>query len=345
MDPLRREAKPIDSLVARPRRLAAPALVLLLLLAGCEGEGGIDHEASDAGAGVDAGTPQRDAGDSGAGGGPSGPEPTGDAGQTADAGQDPGDGGSTSPAKPSAGCGKAGRPSGGTVTVANEHIYTFPATYDGQKPFPLLMGFHAASNPIDQIRTLTNGSDFEKNYVRAFGKSAGSAWNYTTDRTKVIAIYDELLANYCIDTSRVFATGHSSGAQLIVQILTKAADAAHFGFKAVAPVAASNYGAIVSPIPVMYIQGAKDSVRGSDGADVVMRFTKVNECTAATMPYTKVDKCTSGGASVNAGCVEYQGCTQPTTWCSHDDSAYSGTSHGWPCFATQAMYDFFTALP
>ena len=95
----------------------------------------------------------------------------------------------------------------------------------------------------------------------------------------------------------------------------------------------------------MYIQGAKDSVRNSNGADVVAQFTKANTCATTTAPYTKVEACSSGGAAVNAGCVDYQGCAQPTIWCSHNDPAYSGTSHGWPCFATKAMYDFFTALP
>lgn len=343
----------MDGPEARALRLAASAL---LLLAGCEV--GIDDEVFDAGVRVDGGV-RADAGaatqkqDAGAGSASEDGGSTPDAGTPwdsgsaggADAGQDAGPDGPSTPPKPSAGCGKGGRPSGGTVTVANDHIFTFPTTYDGTTPFPLLMGFHAASNPIDQIRNLTNGSDFEKTYVRAFPKSAGSAWSYNTDRSRVIAVYDELMANYCIDMRRVFATGHSSGAQMIVQILTKPSDAAHFGFRAVAPVAASNYGAIASPIPVMYIQGAKDTERRSDGADVVAQFTRVNQCTTSTQPDTSVGTCKSSGASVKPGCVEYQGCTQPTLWCSHDDSAYAGTSHGWPCFATKAMYDFFTALP
>ncbi len=132
--------------------------------------------------------------------------------------------GSTAPvaraAVPSAGCGKSGRPSGGRVMVTNDHIYDFPTSYDGTKPFPLLIGFHAAGNPIDQIEGLTNGSAFETNYVRAFPKSAGNEWVYNTDlASKAYKTYDDLMANYCIDKSRVFATGHSSGAQMIVQIL------------------------------------------------------------------------------------------------------------------------------
>src|SRR6185436_6820062 len=102
-------------------------------------------------------------------------------------------------------------------------------------------------------------------------------------------------------------TGHSSGAQMITQILTHSDAAAHVKFKAVAPVAASNYGAIVKPIPVMYIQGKMDMVRNSDGADVVMRFRTANTCGSTSMPYTMVPACTSSGVQVNAGCIKYDG--------------------------------------
>ena len=254
-------------------------------------------------------------------------------------------GGSTTPV-PSAGCAKmTPRPSGGKVTVANDHIYDFPASYDGIKPFPLLMGFHAAGNPIDQIEGLTNNTDFATNYVRAFPKSAGNEWVYNTDLTpKVYKAYDDLMANYCIDTSRVFATGHSSGAQMITQILTHSDAAAHMKFKAVAPVASSNYGAIVVPIPVMYIQGKMDTVRMSDGADVVARFRTANMCMTTSMPYSQVAGCSSSGTTVNPGCIIYDGCSVPTIWCSHNDPQYSGTSHGVPCFGMKAAYDFFGSL-
>jgi hypothetical protein len=246
--------------------------------------------------------------------------------------------GGTSGATPSAGCGTAGRPSGGVVTVSGSRIYTFPTSYDGTKPFPLFIGMHAAGNPIDQIQGLTNGSGLEMNYVRAFPKSAGNEWVYNTDVDKVLDMYDELMSKYCIDKARVFSAGHSSGAQMIVQILTHADAAEHMSYKAVAPVAASNYGAITTPIPVMYIQGEGDTVRRSDGADVVARFTAANQCETTTMPYAGVASCMSGNTSVDPGCVSYAGCSVPTIWCSHNDPQYSNTNHGWPCFATKAMY-------
>jgi hypothetical protein len=116
-------------------------------------------------------------------------------------------------------------------------------------------------------------------------------------------------------------------------------------FKAVAPVAASDYGALTGPIPVMYIQGSDDKVRGGDGHETVAQFRSANACGDASMPYSAVAGCTSGGLPVNPGCVAYEGCTTPTIWCSHDDLSYGGTSHGVPCFTMTAMADFFGSLP
>ncbi|WP_104985682.1 alpha/beta hydrolase family esterase [Sorangium cellulosum] len=233
------------------------------------------------------------------------------------------------------------------MTVDDDHIYTFPDGYDGDTPFPLLMGFHACGNPIDQLINLTRGSAFEAEYVRAVGRSSdpGGCWSYSDDIANVLRIYDDLMDNYCIDMDRVFATGHSSGAQMIVQILTHEPDAEHMNFRAVAPVAASDYGALQVPVPVMYIQGKNDTVRGGDGASTVARFSTANMCQTSSTPYSEVMGCQSSGRTVNPGCISYSGCSEPTIWCSHDDPAYSNTSHGVPCFAVQAMYDFFTDMP
>lgn len=48
------------------------------------------------------------------------------------------------------------------------------------------------------------------------------------------------------------------------------------------------------------------------------------------------------------GCKIYQGCSKPTIWCSHNDNGYNATDghmHGWPCFASNAIADFFLKLP
>lgn len=268
-----------------------------------------------------------------------------DAEVEADAGVDAGEGGASHAAVPSAGCGKSGRPSSGRVSRSDQN-YTFPAAYDGKTPLPLFIGFHAYSNPIDQIEKLTNGSGIEQQYVRAFPKSKGQGWDYQADIGHVLAMFDDLTSNYCIDKSRVFASGHSSGAQFIMQILTpqNSQDADKLNFLGVAPVAASHYGKVSRAIPVMYIQAQNDSVRKSNGADVVKDFTTANHCMTGTMPYTKAPTCMSSGKTVKDNCIQYDGCDAPTVWCSHDDPQYSNTYHGWPCFASRAMFDFFESL-
>lgn len=319
------------------------------MLAGTGGVAGIGSGGTSAGSG---------------GVGSGGMSGSGTGGSVADAGSTTGgtDAGSTSEhvATPSAGCSKAtGRPSGGVVAVAQDHYFTFPESYDGTKPFPVLVGFHGCgggnrgtSQTDTEWISYTKGSAFESDYVRMVPLSAdsGGCWNYATDITRVTAAFDDLLASYCVDTSAVFATGHSSGAQFVVQILAQshATDGEHFGFKAVAPVAASDYGAIAGPIPVMYIQGMMDQERGGgDGHEVVSQFRTANGCDMTLMAYAEVTGCKSqgGGTTVNPGCVSYDGCDAPTVWCSHDDPFYSGTMHGIPCFAVTAMHDFFSALP
>lgn len=258
---------------------------------------------------------------------------------------------------PSAGCAKAtARPVGGTVTEPDAYYLTFPGSYDGTTPYPVLMAFHGCASvnrgtTIDNTEWIpvTNGTPFESEYVRAVPLSAdsGGCWNYGNDIDRVKAMYDALVGDYCVDTSRVFATGHSSGAQFVVQVLLSSHvdDAAHFGFAGVTPFAASDYGPMTGPIPVMYVQGMMDAERGyGDGHETVDRFRAANGCADTSMPYAGVAGCQSGTTSVEPGCITYDGCNAPTVWCSHDDPAYGGTMHGIPCFGMAAMYDFFESL-
>jgi polyhydroxybutyrate depolymerase len=253
----------------------------------------------------------------------------------------------------SAGCGKSGRPAGGRIIVANDHIYDFPTTYDGNTPMPMVFALHGANNPNTLIEGQTNGSRLATNFVRVFPKSTGAAWSFSggtgADSQRLTTIYNDLLANYCIDVSRVFLTGHSSGAQMSTQMMCAAGGDKRF--KAVAPVAASKYCNMLTPVPVMYIQGMMDAMRGNgNGADVVAVFVASNMCGSTSSPYAPVAACNStfDQKPVNPGCISYQGCSKPTIWCSHNDNVYNltdGHEHGWPCFANNAIADFFLSLP
>ena len=163
---------------------------------------------------------------------------------------------STTP-KPSAGCGKSGRPSGGKVQVANPSLHYFPTTYDGTKPFPLLIALHACGNPNTEFVSLTNGNGFDTTTCASFPNTpdSGQCWsNYSGDVARILSQYDDVVNNYCIDENRVFAIAHSSGAQMLVNILSHKTDAQHLNLKGVSPVAADPFNVAV-PMPVLYIDG------------------------------------------------------------------------------------------
>jgi len=261
-----------------------------------------------------------------------------------------GTGGGTTTAMPSPGCGKGGRPSGGQVQVANTSIYMFPTDYDGTKPFPLVIALHACGNANTEFVSLTNNTGFATDYVRSFPNTpdSGQCWsNYSGDISRITSQYDELMNSYCIDMNRVFGIAHSSGAQMLVNLLAHKTDADHMHFRGVSPVAADPYNVAV-PTPVMYIDGQMDNQRSANSArDAVAKFRTANGCMDASMPFTSVMQCNStdsGRPLVDPGCITYDGCTVPTIWCSHNDPSYSGTQHGVPCFAMKAMYDFFATL-
>lgn len=272
---------------------------------------------------------------------------TRDAGTATDASRPPPGNGTSAPADvvPSPGCGRAGRPAGGVVTVDGDHIYAFPESYDGQTALPVVFGFHANNNPIDQIQNLTRGSRLASSYVMVFPKSAGSGWALGADAPRFEGWYRDVLDNYCVDESRVYATGHSSGAQFIVQLLCRGESR----FKAVAPVASSMYCQSWEPIPALVIHGQNDMERArtnqdADGRRDLGPYLASNSCQMSSTA-VPVAACLSGGAPVDPGCASFDGCSAPVIWCSHDDPSYANTNHGWPCFASEAMYDFFQNLP
>ena len=234
------------------------------------------------------------------------------------------------------------------VQVANTSLHLFPTSYDGTKPFPLLIALHACGNPNTQFVSLTNNTGFATKYVRTFPNTpdSGQCWsNYNTDISRVLTQYDDLMANYCIDQNRVFATGHSSGAQIAGQ---------HPGPQDRRPAfepqgrraRRGRSGQRCVPIPVMYIAGKMDNQRSADSArNTVARFRTANMCVRRRWRIRRWWRARARRPTVDPGCIIYDGCAVPTIWCSHNDPQYSGTQHGVPCFAMKAAYDFFASVP
>jgi hypothetical protein len=249
----------------------------------------------------------------------------------------------------SAGCG-LGQGIPQNVAV-DSTILTFPPTYDGSTPVPLAFGFHGAGRTNLEQQTVdsrTVDSELENNYIVAYVKSAGNAWDLGTDYPRFQAIRTQILSQFCVDTEHVFAFGHSSGAQFIVQMLGDNR-ARETGFAAVAPVSSSLFGNPPwDPMPTLLIHGTMDTARPDDldGAEDISQYARSNQCTGAPQP-VDIGTCASfaDGTNVNPGCVQYSGCAATTLFCNHNDPNYfqgnTPTNHGWPCFANQQIFTFF----
>lgn len=238
-------------------------------------------------------------------------------------------------AKPSAGCGNVN--ASPSPNLPNNTILSVPPTHDGSTPVPVIMAFHAAGNPNTQLKDRF-GDNWEDKYLVVYPKSAGNEWNNNTDGQVVDNLFNALTNDACIDENRVFATGHSSGAQFIVQRLC----AGEKRWRAIAPIASSKYCNSWDPVPALVIHGIGDQERSWDpnGEEDIVPYRTSNGCQQTSTEYP-VDGCSSSGTQVDPGCVSFDGCSERTLWCQHNDPQYGTSHHGLPCFADTLIPEFF----
>jgi poly(3-hydroxybutyrate) depolymerase len=252
----------------------------------------------------------------------------------------PSDGEAPEP-RPSARCGSGG--AAPTFELPNT-LFSVPPSYDGTTPLPVVMAFHAAGNPNTQLRGIL-GDTLDDDYIVFYPKSDGNGWSNQSDPPKVEAIFDALDAIACYDQNRVFATGHSSGAQFIVQRLC----AGEARWRAVAPVASSVYCSAWEPIPALVIHGIGDVEREAyglddgDGLKDIVPYRTSNGC-QESFTEVPVEGCNSGGVQVSPGCRDFEGCGELTRWCQHDDPQYGTSHHGVPCFGARVIKEFFDSF-
>jgi hypothetical protein len=263
--------------------------------------------------------------------------------------------GGTREVKASAGCAKASA----QVTIPNS-LVGLPTGYTGKDPVPVVIAFHAAGNDNTSIQSAFKNSDLAKKYLMVYPNSTSATttnktgWSLQADKSRYLEVQAAILSEACVDENRIYATGHSSGAQMVAQLLCSGDG----DFDAVAPVASSVYCSKwkKGAIPSLTIHGVMDSERAAyglndgNGAKDIQTYVTSNMCTMTSTPFDPVlTGCTNvktgiDGKPFAAGCVEFSGCSVPTRWCNHNDPNYGTSNHGIPCFGVRAIYDFFESL-
>lgn len=253
----------------------------------------------------------------------------------------------------SAGCGLA-NPASGPLTIdvggqMGQYVVSIPAAYDPTKPLPLGFAFHGSgrTGPECQAGDCAGFQTVMQDkavlvYMTALN---GPGWDdFDLNSTFFSAVLDKMLASYCIDPGRVFAAGTSSGAHFSNVVGCRFGDR----LLAIAPVAGylpeTN---CVDRVAALVIHGVSDThVPFTDGEQARDFWRMRNNCSANTTPPIADIHASVTSTPESHGCATYQGCDAglPVMWCEHSEGGYDGSTHGWPLFGGQQIWDFVSAL-
>jgi poly(3-hydroxybutyrate) depolymerase len=258
----------------------------------------------------------------------------------------------------STGCGKANPPSGDlTIAVMGQtgkYVLSLPSNYAPGTAYPLGFAFHGRGRTgpdCQQTDCIGFQSVMQDQAVLVYMTSlGGDGWEaLPSERPINVAFFQAVLAkiedSYCIDQNRIFVAGTSSGAHF-TNIL-----ACRFGDKllAASPVAGSMIEKTncVGQVAALVIHGIIDShVPFADGQAARDFYLMQNGCSNASVPTVASAHASVVATPESHQCVTYQGCEPglPVVWCEHSEGGYDGSTHGWPKFAGQQIWDFVKPL-
>ncbi len=234
---------------------------------------------------------------------------------------------------PSAGCSLANdEPDERAATADFVAEFQFPASYDGMRPLPLVIGLPTTAGGIITIPQL--GQD----YVFVLARAENSLRTWEQARIEVFGeLYALLRDNYCFDDSRVFGVGHGSGNTYLVSVLRQYPNTFH----AIALHGAAPWRYVTTPVPTLLIHSESEWRGGAtwddiDGAKIASALSTVNECGAERTP-TSSGYC--GPSATNFECVDYSGCVAAFRFCQHDTPTRDPDL--WTCFANEEIHSFF----
>ncbi|MBN2038148.1 MAG: hypothetical protein JW768_15510 [Chitinispirillaceae bacterium] len=245
----------------------------------------------------------------------------------------------------SAGCGKAGSPTGvmenNSVTIydtVRTYLLSVPEAYNPNNGYPVIWIFHGTGGTGSQIRRYCHIEDAAPENSALFvypdglpreGSSGSSSWESSPGNDRELLLFDSVMARlrniYCIDEDRVFATGHSAGAFMSNFLGCFRGNAV----TAIAPVAGGGFWwrqPCVGHVGVMVIHGTADeSVSYESGMRALNFFLASNGCKKTVTPTNRPP------------CERYEDCYREMSveLCSHNGG------HEWPDWAAAAIWGFF----
>jgi polyhydroxybutyrate depolymerase len=214
-----------------------------------------------------------------------------------------------------------------------------PSAYDGKQAWPVIFAFHGAGNKsaswFDTNTDLKVTTQEKAVLVFPEGPARPDgmlSWVFMSPQNVLFvdAMIDWLKKNACIDPSRLFATGQSSGGYMAMTLGCQRGDV----FRAVAtssggifdPTGVLQPGPCVGTPGIFLRTGKADTASTHDSVVKTRDFWLMHRGCNSDPPR----------AVAPVPCGQYAGCSAPVIWCE------DGGSHGWPPYASQGMWDFFS---
>jgi polyhydroxybutyrate depolymerase len=280
-----------------------------------------------------------------------------------------GGGGGGTPSKMSAGCGKENQDdpkawTGHDITVTvdakfagnavytQRHYWTRPPTgYDKAKPIPLTLWGQGCGQGTgsEGIPTMDSGAATGAVQVELLAPQIGNkCYSAGPDgddaKSPELPYFDKVLedtlANFCIDTSKVFVGGYSSGGWFSSLMSCNRANKVR-GVAWSSAGLQMNHDPCMGPVAGMIVRGVDDEPNTPLAATLAARDSLImrNGCTTTTKPWS------SGDATVqDSSCVEYQGCMPgfPVVFCPVPGGHVRGDTIG---LSNRGFWKFWSSLP
>ena len=170
-------------------------------------------------------------------------------------------------------------------------------------------GSQVASAGYNGLKSLANNTAIFATADGLTGSNSETSgtgwWNANGGDMKLVQIMlDKINAGLCIDQSKIFSTGFSFGGMMSYTLPFE------FNvFRAVAPCSGKT-GVIpytekyTNAVPILAFHGDSDTFVATNlGKAFFDKYAARNKCGTQTQAVTP------------NGCVQYQGCTMPSTWC------------------------------
>jgi poly(3-hydroxybutyrate) depolymerase len=269
------------------------------------------------------------AGNAGQAGGGAGGATTAGSGGAGGSGGSSGSGGASgaggaTPATPSAGCGTAAslalgewieRPALNVEGTDRQWWVWLPSGYQPAQAYPLLFTFHGCGGP-DNFVPMQEVAGDDAILVRGTGITDDGCWTYGADGDDVAffdAMVAEVQATQCVDSSRIFVTGYSSGSWLINTLACARGDVLRAA-GTVSGGVVGNRGTCSGELARIFVHDLDDTTNryvDNGNADELERLVEQNQCAAETPPVPEP----------KAPCARYQGCNvgYPVVACLTED--------------------------